>query len=433
MKKSLLAVAAIGAFASAAQAQSSVTVYGIIDTGYLSSSSTAAGPGAAINNTVTATTNALTQGNIVSKTQTGGFGGGGESTGRLGFRGNEDLGGGASAFFTVEMALSPDSATNISSTNATSNRQSFVGLGKKGFGTASIGMQYTPVHEAVAATDAGGTNNVNGNVIYDRTGGFGSQQILNGQGVSGQAGSGMSTNTSYTVRTSNALVLKSEKIAGFNLKGLLVASGKDSSQANVTTSTKAYGVGADYNWSKLLVTANYQTFLTEGVATGIDVSTTFAAGYNGGVSTAGTNARDTQQYYAATYDFGILKAYAQYVARKVVYTNNNNIFTERTAQQIGVKSSLTPTISAWASAGTGSMNNTGANGPKAGFNGWQIGSDYSLSKRTNLYAIYGQTATRNAATGVYSANGIATVSSTVFAAQTSYNASSYAVGLRHTF
>jgi predicted porin len=31
MKKSLLALAAMGAFASAAQAQSSVTVYGVID------------------------------------------------------------------------------------------------------------------------------------------------------------------------------------------------------------------------------------------------------------------------------------------------------------------------------------------------------------------------------------------------------------------
>jgi len=433
MKKSLLAVAAFGAFASAAQAQSSVTVYGIIDAGFLSSSSRAAGPGAAINNSATAATAAGSQGNIVSKTQTSGFGGGGESTGRLGFRGNEDLGGGTSAFFTVEMALSPDSSTNISSTNATSNRQSFVGLGKKGIGSASIGMQYTPVHEAVAATDAGGTNNVNGNVIYDRTGGFGSQQIVAGGGVSGQAGSGMSTNTSYTVRSSNALVVKSDKFAGFALKGLLVSSGKDSSQSTVSTSTKAYGVGADYNWNKLLVTANYQSFLTEGVASGYDVPATFSAGYNGGVSTPGTNSRDTQQYYAATYDFGILKAYAQYVARKVSYNNNVNIFTERTAQQLGVRSSLTPTITAWASAGTGAMNNTGVNGPKAAFNGWQIGSDYSLSKRTNLYAIYGQTATRNAATGLYSASAAVTASSALYSAQTSYNASSYAVGLRHTF
>ncbi|HZS80865.1 MAG TPA: porin, partial [Herbaspirillum sp.] len=33
MKKSLLALAVLGAFAGAAQAQSSVTIYGIVDTG----------------------------------------------------------------------------------------------------------------------------------------------------------------------------------------------------------------------------------------------------------------------------------------------------------------------------------------------------------------------------------------------------------------
>ncbi len=34
MKKSLFAIAAVGAFAGAAQAQSSVTVYGILDVGF---------------------------------------------------------------------------------------------------------------------------------------------------------------------------------------------------------------------------------------------------------------------------------------------------------------------------------------------------------------------------------------------------------------
>ena len=38
MKKSLLALAAMGAFAGAAQAQSSVTVYGILDVGLIGGS-----------------------------------------------------------------------------------------------------------------------------------------------------------------------------------------------------------------------------------------------------------------------------------------------------------------------------------------------------------------------------------------------------------
>jgi predicted porin len=37
MKKSLIALAALSAFATAAQAQSSVTVYGVVDIGYAAS------------------------------------------------------------------------------------------------------------------------------------------------------------------------------------------------------------------------------------------------------------------------------------------------------------------------------------------------------------------------------------------------------------
>jgi predicted porin len=75
------------------------------------------------------------------------------------------------------------------------------------------------------------------------------------------------------------------------------------------------------------------------------------------------------------------------------------------------------------------MNNTGAGANTAKFNGWQLGSDYNLSKRTNLYAIYGQTATSNAVTGAYAA----TSNPSATSQPTSYNASSYAVGVRHTF
>ena len=60
MKKSLFAVAAVTAFAGAAQAQSSVTVYGIMDLGYYgtnaSTSSQAAG-------TVKTQTSRITNGN----------------------------------------------------------------------------------------------------------------------------------------------------------------------------------------------------------------------------------------------------------------------------------------------------------------------------------------------------------------------------------
>jgi len=47
MKKSLLALAAMSAFAGAAQAQSSVSVYGIIDAGFLSTNGTSGAANAA--------------------------------------------------------------------------------------------------------------------------------------------------------------------------------------------------------------------------------------------------------------------------------------------------------------------------------------------------------------------------------------------------
>jgi predicted porin len=437
MKKSLFAIAAVTAFAGAAQAQSSVTVYGLLDYGFGGSSQTAAGPQAS--NTGSNNAGTALGANSVLKTQTSGFGGNGESTSRIGFRGTEDLGGGVRAFFTAEAALNTDAASaGIFSTAGTSNRQTFIGLSKKGLGAASVGIQYTPVHEAAAATDAGGLNNQNGNVIYDRSGGWGANtgQTLGGTGNIGQAASGMATNTSYTIRSTNMLMLKSERVAGFMGKVMVVAGGKDvggssnlpaASSSNLSTDTQGYGGSIDYTWKKLFVTANYQQFTNN--TTQIGVSRTYAPGYNGAGIAPGVNSQDSQQYYAATYDFGILKAYAQYVNRKVQNVNNDANYIQRSAQQIGVRAPITKTVTAWASAGTGKMNNTGAGAVTANINGWQLGSDYNLSKRTNLYAIYGQTSTSNAATGGYGSLTTPAANSQ----PTSYNASSYAVGVRHTF
>jgi len=408
MKKSLFALAAAGAFAGAAQAQSSVTVYGLLDYGY-GSAQQRSNTGAA--------------GTTITNQNTSGFSGNGESTSRIGFRGTEDLGGGTRAFFTVEAALNTDQG-GILNSGATGNRQTFLGLAQKGLGQASIGIQYTPIHEAASVTDAGGLNNQNGNVIYDRTGGYGaaSGQVVAGSGVGLNSVSGMSTNTSYTIRSTNMLMLKSERMSGVQAKVMLVQGGKDS---NTTTQTvDNFGVvgSLDYTWNKLFVTASYQTFKNTTLGGGI-----FAPGYNGAGITPGVNTGDTQQYYAATYDFGILKAYLQYVNRKVVNTSDNTNYVSRSAQQIGVRAPIAKSVEVWASGGTGAINAGGSNLTPSKFNGWQIGSDYSLSKRTNLYAIYGQTAT--------SSNQMATAygTNTATTGANSYNANSYAVGVRHTF
>jgi predicted porin len=84
-----------------------------------------------------------------------------------------------------------------------------------------------------------------------------------------------------------------------------------------------------------------------------------------------------------------------------------------------VRGYLTPTIEGWASGGLGRYTEMGEGSPTANFNGWQIGSNYWFSKRTNIYAIYGQTNVSNGTT----AAGITA----------SANLNNYALGMRHTF
>jgi len=436
MKKSLLAVAALGAFASAAQAQSSVTVYGILDVGYVGSNLRIANNAAAANGTVANTTNSQ-------------FADSAESTSRLGFKGTEDLGGGLSAFFTIETAITPNAQNAISSSTATANRQTFAGLKKAGVGQFAFGTQYTTIHNAVSVTDPGNANNMMGNVVYDKLTGGSSLTAFNSKTAATQQFSGQQNNTSYTVRATNMLSLASDTFSGFqgnafyvlnnqNTNATPVPTGGAGSYSGGTTNATGWGLGANYTWQKLMVTANFQQFTNKSAyivdGTGVYSSGYPTQGFFGGSSAGGTNAKDNQQYYAATYDFGILKGYVQYVNRKTLDANNPNNYVARTAQQIGVRSYITPTIEGWASAGMGKLTAsqqtatsyalfssamTGSN--SANFGGFQLGSNYWLSKRTNLYAIYGQQRTSNQNFGGTAANA------------TSYNANNYAVGVRHTF
>jgi predicted porin len=428
MKKSLLAVAAIGAFASAAQAQSSVTVYGIIDVGYIGGSYNGTAPAA---NTATPTLGST--GGPTQKSQFSGFGTSAESTSRLGFKGSEDLGGGNKAIFTVELGMQPNATNEL----GTVNRQSFAGLSKDGWGQVTLGTQYTPVFNLQAATDAAGNNNLVGNAVYatnpqSSTGAinnFGQGNFagaVSNQGFNGAAGA-------YTTRASNTLFLKSDRFAGIQLQASYALANGNQTETGLAYAANAggqnnnvlMGVGADYIWNKLQVVAAYQQFKAQNIAGAVQTTATplVAAGT---ANSFGNNMVDNQSYAAATYDFGILKAYAQYINRKATSINSNTYNTERTAQQIGVRSQLTPVISAYASIGMGSASYFGQSLPKANFRSAQLGTDYYLSKRTNLYAAYGVVnQSSNGATGaaasVTTGNGIPV------------SATNYALGIRHTF
>ncbi|RZI40077.1 porin [Herbaspirillum sp. HC18] len=137
MKKSLLALAVLSAFAGAASAQSNVTIYGIVDAGVVREFGTPVGTPAA----------AGSAWKLV---------GGGESGSRLGFKGSEDLGGGLSANFALENGFNVDNGT-LGQGGLLFGRQAFVGLSAKSWGAINFGRQYAPIFLSLDSIDPFGT------------------------------------------------------------------------------------------------------------------------------------------------------------------------------------------------------------------------------------------------------------------------------------
>jgi predicted porin len=149
MKKSLIALAAL-AVTGVASAQSSVTLFGIVDA-----------------------TLAFGRGTTGDRTQ---LTNSGYNSSRLGFRGTEDLGGGMSASFWLEAGLNNDdgrgAATNTNNQASggavagigggqglTFNRRSTVSLAG-GFGELRFGRDYSPQFWNLTVFDPFGTNGV---------------------------------------------------------------------------------------------------------------------------------------------------------------------------------------------------------------------------------------------------------------------------------
>ena len=173
MKKSLIALAALAA-AGVASAQSSTTLFGIVDINY------AYGKGEGANCAPGQTTPCNTKKSQLTSN--------GYNTSRIGFRGTEDLGGGVTAGFWLEAGLNPDNgqgtATNsnnqFSGTGAASNgrqglvfnRRSTISL-SGGFGEVRLGRDYTPQFWNLTTFDPFGTNGVGTTLTYDSiTGGL---------------------------------------------------------------------------------------------------------------------------------------------------------------------------------------------------------------------------------------------------------------------
>lgn len=130
MKKSLIVLSLLGAWAGAASAQTSVTIYGVADVGISRTDTSASSPVWSMDSGI-------------------------HSGSRLGFRGTEDLGGGLSANFAIENGYNLDTGTAAQG-GRLFGRQAWVGL-KGGFGAVRLGRQYTPIFQVLDAIDPFGT------------------------------------------------------------------------------------------------------------------------------------------------------------------------------------------------------------------------------------------------------------------------------------
>jgi predicted porin len=161
MKKSLIVLAALGAFAGVASAQSSVTLFGVVDL----------------------SANSIKNGKTSIKSMNSDL----LNSNRLGFRGTEDLGGGMSAGFWLEGGLAADTGTPA---GFNFTRRSTLSLSGS-FGEIRLGRDYTNSFSTVATFDGYGANGLASPISL----------YLGGYNPTSDLGSGAGT----TVRANNML------------------------------------------------------------------------------------------------------------------------------------------------------------------------------------------------------------------------------------
>lgn len=162
MKKTLLAAALVTGFAGVAHAESSVTLYGIVDAGYGYQQEEAKFKGGT-----------ATQNGKITTNKIGGHSGV-QNGSRWGLKGSEDLGNGTSAIFVLESGFDVMNGRSQQD-GRLFGRQAYVGLTGDSWGTFTIGRQYNAGDAFVAPIDPFGTGwgfagmeNVFGGSVSDR-------------------------------------------------------------------------------------------------------------------------------------------------------------------------------------------------------------------------------------------------------------------------
>jgi predicted porin len=212
MKKSLMAVALVGAFAGVAHAQTAVQIYGNIDAGIQKRSG-----------------QTLTIGKRAANT--------------LGFKGTEDLGNGLKALFQLEIRYEPDTGTVENGSRPLFQGQSRVGL-QGDFGMVRIGRGVTPYQETVGAFEPFHA--------LQSTSGFYTDLAVAGYNSAPLDPQGASNN-----RWSNAIWYNTPVVSGFQLNTAIASKENNGGPAANMNLGALYPAGAQASANPFSVSATY--------------------------------------------------------------------------------------------------------------------------------------------------------------------------------
>jgi predicted porin len=337
----------------------------------------------------------------------------------IGFKGEEKLGGGLSAWFQCESTADPRG----DSKDGWCTRNSALGM-KGGFGNVFIGIWDSPFKRTASPPNIGGAD----------TGVFGTAQLL-------FAGSttlvGNQSRANFKRRLQESINYDSPNFAGFQVMAAYTATNQSTATTSGATDSKprVLSLGAQYSAGPLYVSAGYEQHRE------------FAGqALIGPVTPGGVPGDDKGWHVGAAYTWGPVRFGGQYTRQKF----ENGAFNSRvSAWHVGVdwrvvgphglKASYTKAGDMKGTAGApavpSSQGQTRPGVPAAGAPNdtgahmWQVRYVYTFSKRTEFqfgYVKLDNDGGGGAAGGTYAIFGVG-------AGLPGNNQDAWALGLRHTF
>ena len=428
MKKLLIASAALAMVAGTAQAQSSVTVYGSLDLGMNSVDY----------KNINGLTGAANQASLKGINAADNSAAGALTSQRIGFRGTEDLGGGLKANFNYELGFAGNingdtvntstaatagnayagsaatgSTTAVNGTKAgdgaLQTRTQRVGLESSKLGRLDVGYGLTGLFATVTGHSPLPGNNFYGDVAYtsDSTT---ANRLNSGTDSRINAGAVRMSGVQYTTPSVNGLSAVVDY--GSNAQKF-----DDGSTNNAKA--ESMGLTVRYNAGKLGLAATTHKLKS-------DNSTNFFSATIGGANAAAqvTNTVTTTDFMALSARYNVtstLVLNALYAENKAKSSVTGVQSAKNDVTQVGATYTMGKTQFV-GQYGEGEGESTAGAG-RRDRKGYQVGAIYNLSKRSNVYALYGS----QEAKYIDAASGSGAV------AGTTEKVSGYVVGVRHSF